>query len=537
MPPRRLSAPNLNQMSTITALHGGMNHPAAIQTTAVFPEFTPSTSYDKVPITNWSHFKPLRRFWEYLVLVISLITPISITYVILFDQHISVQRYSIFFVCDLIQIIDNFVILKTPFLRQGILVNGKIDIIKHYGVASFVIHVIASLPIGWIGIIKEDIVLYGVLSINRLLRLHQCWRTNKFIQQSQAYRGAISKMFPHLLFFAFVVHVFACIFFLIAHIEGIDNSWLQEYIQRGFSTSQLYAVCIYFVLTTILTIGFGDLHPTTSTERIICIFLELTGVAYEVLTISRIVQLIINPNRSNFVNSAQTLQEYLLKKKISKKYRNHVSHYNQMVWDSTHGAPPWETLFHGLPTSIKSSVTYEFCDKALSEMPLFYGMRQNFFLKFIESMNAFTFIPGEIIYQEGDSNFDLYIFKSGVIQMINNGQSYMTQETSNYVDGEKEFLFKIKRKQSLVALTFVEGWKASREVFAELINSDHRWRKHLFINARHLYPDYISSMNLKEDSLWQKENIPIKHEPSLHIFQPEEENDMHLGPRLSDESF
>ncbi|OHT13164.1 cation channel family protein [Tritrichomonas foetus] len=536
MPPRRLSAPSLNQMSMITALQGNAVSPQSLETTAVFPEFTPSSSYDKVKLSNWSHFRAPRRFWEYLIFAVSIVTPIEISYVLIFDRQISVQKYSIFFIFDAIQLIDNFVILKTPFLRHGILVDGIIDIIRNYGVASFIIHAIASLPLGWIGIIKEDIFLYGILSINRLFRLHQCWRSNRFIQDSQAYQGAISKIFPHLLFFILVVHIYACIFYLIAHIQGINTSWLQEYVQLGFTTDQLYVVCLYFVLTTIFTIGFGDLHPSTSAERIICIFLEVTGVAYEDLIVARMVQLLLDPNRSLFIKSAQTMSEYLHNKKIDKIYQKHVTHYMQNVWDSTHGAPPWSELFKGLPTSIKSSITLEFCDKAFSKMPLFYGMRQNFFLKFIETMRAFTYIPGQIIYEEGDHDYDLYVFKGGIVQFIKSGQAYVTQETgNNFVDGEKEFLFKEARKTSLVALTFVDGWKASRGRFCEVINSDSRWRKLLFINTRHLYPDVIVAKGLDENNMWEEDEHEIKkHIKDQPIFLSDDEDLAYIGAGSSD---
>ena len=41
---------------------------------------------------------------------------------------------------------------------------------------------------------------------------------------------------------------------------------------------ETYICSIYFVLTTTATVGYGDLSPGTSYERIFCMFLMFIGV-------------------------------------------------------------------------------------------------------------------------------------------------------------------------------------------------------------------------------------------------------------------
>ena len=91
--------------------------------------------------------------------------------------------------------------------------------------------------------------------------------------------------------------------------------------------------------------------------------------------------------------------------------------------------------------------------------------------------------------------------------MVKNGSPYVTQETNkNYIDGEKEFLFQQPREQSLVALTFVDGWRMSREHFCGILASDARWRKLIFINVRHLHPDIVEQLKLNENNMWVADN-------------------------------
>ena len=44
------------------------------------------------------------------------------------------------------------------------------------------------------------------------------------------------------------------------------------------NTSELYFTSMYFTVTTIVTVGYGDISPTNTAERIFCILLMLLGV-------------------------------------------------------------------------------------------------------------------------------------------------------------------------------------------------------------------------------------------------------------------
>ncbi|KAK8877966.1 hypothetical protein M9Y10_004729 [Tritrichomonas musculus] len=539
MRPRRLSAPLDLPMEQITALRGLNNQMnKALQTQSLFPDFTPSSNYDSAPMSNWSHFKRPRRFWEYLIFTVSLITPIEISFVLLFDRKITPVEYSVFFIVDIIQLLDNYVTLKTPFIKNGILVDEKLEIIKHYGIFSFILHVLASLPLGWIGVIKGDIKIYGYLSINRLFRLHQAWNSYRMINDSQTYQGIISKIYPHIMMFFFCVHCFTCVYYLIATIDGIDNSWIAGFVANGFTTTQQYVVSLYFVLTTIFTIGFGDIHPVTTTERIICILFAIVGVLFNGLIISKMVMIIRDPQKANFAKQAATVHEFLVEKGIDPTYIRHVRHFYQNRWNNTHGSPSWNEIFKDLPTSIRSAVTLEFCEKAFSKIQLFHGLRERYLLVIIDSMSSFSYCPGECIYHQGDLTTDLLIFKSGIIQIHVNGEILATSETSsNYIDCEEEFIFNEPRKKTVIAISFVEGWKIEREHFVAILASNTHLRQIAFMNVKHQFHVKVQEKNLTEDKLWGVVNEPfdINDEESEHVI-PSEDDFLYVDDEKDQES-
>jgi len=55
-------------------------------------------------------------------------------------------------------------------------------------------------------------------------------------------------------------------------------NWIDE---KGFNEangSDLYVISIYFCITTLTTVGYGDINGTSKVERIFCIGLMLFGV-------------------------------------------------------------------------------------------------------------------------------------------------------------------------------------------------------------------------------------------------------------------
>ena len=79
-------------------------------------------------------------------------------------------------------------------------------------------------------------------------------------------------------FFFFVfIHVASCLYVLLAEMQpDVERTWFTDY--ENDSTFDKYVVSLYFVITTTATVGYWDVAPATSFERIFCIFLMVIGV-------------------------------------------------------------------------------------------------------------------------------------------------------------------------------------------------------------------------------------------------------------------
>ena len=85
-----------------------------------------------------------------------------------------------------------------------------------------------------------------------------------------------------LMLFLILIHNFACFWVIIANFTSGETmeTWLDKDVRiKGLGYYNVaYLVSVYFTVTTITTVGFGDVNVSTPYEMVFTIFTMLIGV-------------------------------------------------------------------------------------------------------------------------------------------------------------------------------------------------------------------------------------------------------------------
>ena len=95
-----------------------------------------------------------------------------------------------------------------------------------------------------------------------------------------------------IIFFA---HLFACGFLLVHFIEvsyGQHNTWVYYYSFNPDNNLELYINSLYYIVITMITVGYGDIHPVNNAEKLFIIVICLVSCTLFAYILSSIGQII-----------------------------------------------------------------------------------------------------------------------------------------------------------------------------------------------------------------------------------------------------
>ena len=141
--------------------------------------------------------------------------------------------------------------------------------------------------------ILRIIRFFKFLKILRLLRVVKLKvifsKIEDYMQLSPAFNAILA--FIRLCFLMIcIAHWFACVWHLVAVYEETDYpvTWLNTLGLANADWTERYVTSLYWAITTMITVGYGDITPQTIPEKIYTIFCMLIACGVFGYTMNRI---------------------------------------------------------------------------------------------------------------------------------------------------------------------------------------------------------------------------------------------------------
>ncbi|KAF4668766.1 hypothetical protein FOZ61_005784 [Perkinsus olseni] len=223
---------------------------------------------------------------------------------------------------DIIFVVDLLLNFRLMYQRSddGMLEQRGNRIFYHYLCTWFIFDLLACLPLIAAAVPDFDTDSTGFNAI-RLLRLLRLIRLFKVLQHRALLSGVFHRFLSEAwaefalfgVFLATAIHVIACIWYLIARAEDFSQrSWPRRQLSsfdetcddlQYLDTEELidqcirplgvrYVASVYWVVTTVTTVGYGDITPNTPAEYVFAMAIMCLGVAVYAQIISRVANIL-----------------------------------------------------------------------------------------------------------------------------------------------------------------------------------------------------------------------------------------------------
>ena len=429
----------------------------------------------------------IRKFWTFINITLLLWTAIVTPFQICFIDNASMMWFISDLIIDGLFFIDLIMNFFSAYIDyEGKLVTDSKKIIRNYLTGWFVIDIVGILPLQYLGemggynkMVRFSRVprLYKVLRVVRLFKMVRLLRSQACISKIIGFfrlATGIIRMAKFAFTVLLVVHVIGCFWYYLAKFNDFDpDTWVFRYNMLDFSDWDIYLASIYYVTQTLATVGFGDIVPYSSAERIFALFLMGVGVGFYSYTISNLstIMATLDTRTSNLKRKMAALNEFSnatkLPEAIKKKIKIHITHNHE---ENVYSWFDKDALLKELPASLRREISIHMHKNIVNQISFFQDKDPQFISFVVPRLKNVRMQAGEILCKEGDYAEEIFFLIKGRVNFkVSTGIVFKSYLQGSYF-GEVEVLNNKPRQYTIqIASRYAEFLVISKRDFINIL--------------------------------------------------------------------
>uniref|UniRef100_A0A8C8B9H3 Voltage-gated delayed rectifier potassium channel KCNH4 n=1 Tax=Otus sunia TaxID=257818 RepID=A0A8C8B9H3_9STRI len=384
------------------------------------------------------HYSIFKALWDWLILLATFYVAVTVPYNVCFtgtEDSLSAARSTIVsdIAVEMLFILDIVLNFRTTYVSQsGQVVYDPRSICIHYVATWFFVDLIAALPFDLLYVFNVTVTslvhLLKTVRLLRLLRLLQ--KLDRYSQYSAMVLTLLMSMF------ALLAHWLACLWYVIGRAEMESNDprtwdigWLHELGKRleapyvnssvgGPSIRSAYIASLYFTLSSLTSVGFGNVCANTDAEKIFSICTMLIGALMHAVVFGNVTAIIqrMYSRRSLYHTRMKDLKDFIRVHRLPQQLKQRMLEYFQTTWSVNNGIDANE-LLHDFPDELRADVAMHL-NKDILQLPVFETASRGCLRSLSLHIKTSFCAPGEYLLRQGDALQANYFVCSGSLEVL-----------------------------------------------------------------------------------------------------------------------
>ncbi len=246
---------------------------------------------------------------------------------------------------------------------------------------------------------------------------------------------------------------------------------LWHYIHHEDAGSALqFLDSIYWVVTTLTTIGYGDITPTTPLAKIYTMFVMVLGVLFYGVVIGQVsAQIMSSDARKRHIHEKlQSLAAFMKTYDIPYELqRNIYEVYHHRIQKNT--ADLDETILHDLPLALQHELQVYINTKPLSHVNFLKDCGMDCLMEVAKALIPADAAPGEVIIAQGNEAKELYIIDHGSVDVVI-GDTKVAELGKGQCIGEGALIENRLRNASVIATDYCDLFLLEKDKLWPIVN-------------------------------------------------------------------
>ena len=385
-------------------------------------------NYDKFSINPNNFFLALLNLFAFILILISLFyTPLLVAF-----------RYNITLIIVIFDILSDFILILFIFLNFTIgyvdeednLILKRNRIIIKYIKTWLIFDILTGIPFNSITNIysysqqifsktnifndyKFDYTVFRMLRCLSFFKLFQKISINKNKKLSN-----LTILLSFFIKFLILTHLASCFWISLTHLNH-EKNWVSSLKLDNSSNGDIYVTSYYFVLVSILTVGYGDIVATNFYERLFNSFLLIFGIFLYTLAISSISNYVykLEENEKIYSNHIQTIDDLHTKYDLSLSYTTKVKSFLNHKFLSNNEDKI--NLIRELPLSLKREITFKIYSDAIKKFWFIRNLqdKEDILLQVLLNLKAYKFNRYEYIINQDQFLEEVLFISKGKVML------------------------------------------------------------------------------------------------------------------------
>jgi len=274
--------------------------------------------------------------------------------------------------------------------------------------------------------------------------------------------------------YAYILNIVFFFFWIIHTAHWVACGWLQiGGIAEIFDDTTRYIKSLYWAVTTLTTVGFGDITPQNNLQMIYAIFTELLGIGLYGTLIGNVASLLSksDPAHTQYLQNIERLSALINYRDVPKDLQERIRDFYTYIWKKRLGYDEKDFL-SGLPSSLKTEVIMHLKKEIVEKIPLFQGAEKDFIAEIAVNLQPVIFMPGDYVFKAGDIGREMFFIVKGEVLVLNAEEDRLiTKLTEGNFFGEVALYKNTRRNATIRSVSFCDFYALAKDQFDRILTN------------------------------------------------------------------